>query len=159
MTDIYWPLQRNVIRGRSDRNTFGLVRRYETGAPKPHQGWDFEAPLQTPVYAVAAGEVAFVRNRGAYGLQLCIEFEFAGRTLFAFYAHLSKVHVSEGAQVSGNELVAASGESGNAASMPAADQHVHFEIRTAKHPRSGLLDRISPLTVFGKCPLHEAIPG
>ena len=159
MTDIYWPLQRNVIRGRSDRNTFGLVRRYETGAPKPHQGWDFEAPLQTPVYAVAAGEVAFVRNRGAYGLQLCIEFEVAGRTLFAFYAHLSKVHVSEGAQVSGNELVAASGESGNAAGMPAADQHVHFEIRTAKHPRSGLLDRISPLTVFGKCPLHEAIPG
>ena len=91
MTDIYWPLQRNVIRGRSDHNTFGLVRRYANGALKPHQGWDFEAPLQTPVYAVAAGEVAFVRDRGDYGLQLCIEFEFAGRTLFRRGCNAGKV--------------------------------------------------------------------
>lgn len=159
MTEIFWPLQRNVIRRRSANNTFGMVRKYADGSDKPHQGWDFEAPLQTPVYAIAAGKVAFVRDHGDYGLQLCLRFDFNGQTLYAFYAHLSKVHVLEGASVEGHDLIAASGESGNAMGMALADQHLHLEIRTAPSPGSGLQDRLSPLQVFGKCPLHEAIPG
>lgn len=159
MTTIYWPLQSNVIRRRSVNNTFGLVRRYASGMPKPHQGWDFEAPVQTPVYSIAAGTVAFVRDRGDYGLQLSIAFDFEGQTLYAFYAHLFKVYVKEGDAVSGNQLVAASGDSGNAAGMVVADQHLHFEIRTAKQPRLGLQDRISPLKLFGQCPLLQPISG
>ena len=159
MTDIFWPLQSNVIRRRLVKHTFGNVRRDSNHEPKPHQGWDFEAPLQTPVYAIATGKVAFVRDRGDYGLQLCLSFDFNGTTLYAFYAHLFKVYVSEGASVEGNALVAVSGESGNAKGMVLADQHLHFEIRTALSPRSGLQDRISPLQVFGKCPLQQAVPG
>jgi murein DD-endopeptidase MepM/ murein hydrolase activator NlpD len=100
-----------------------------------------------------------VRERGAYGLQLCISFDHDGETRYAFYAHLFKVYVKEGDLVVGNDLVAASGESGNAKGMPVADQHLHLEIRTALKPRSGLQDRISPLKVFGKCPLYQPIPG
>lgn len=159
MSNVYWPLQRNVIRRRSTNNTFGLVRTYSTGVKRPHQGWDFEASLRTPVYSIADGEVAFVRNRGDYGLQLCIKFDLNRETLYAFYAHLSKVYVSAGDKVVANEIVAASGESGNAQGMFVEDQHLHFEIRTALNPRMGLQDRLSPLKVFGKCPLREAIPG
>ena len=50
---ITWPLAINVIRGRKESNTFGMVRHYENGNPKPHQGWAFEAAVSTPAYAIA----------------------------------------------------------------------------------------------------------
>ena len=51
------------------------------------------------------------------------------------------------------------GDSGNAQGMPVADQHLHFEIRTAAEPRSGLQDRVSPLVIFGSCPLNLGVSG
>jgi murein DD-endopeptidase MepM/ murein hydrolase activator NlpD len=159
MTAIFWPLQNNLIRRSSPSNTYGWVRKYANGTPKPHQGWDFTAALQTPVYAIATGQVEFVRERGDYGVQLCISFDFNGARLYAFYAHLGKnVLVSEG-EVAGNAPIAFSGDSGNARDMAVADQHLHLEIRTALNPRAQLQDRISPLAVFGKCPLHTPVPG
>ncbi|WP_346286145.1 M23 family metallopeptidase [Zoogloea sp.] len=159
MATIFWPLQSNIIRQNSVSNTFGMVRKYASGAPKPHQGWDFSATVQTPVFSIAEGSVAFVRDKGDYGLQLCLEFDFDGTTLYAFYAHLYKVHVAEGDSIQANQLVAASGESGNAQGMAVADQHLHFEIRTKAYAGLGLADRLSPAHVFGRCPLHQVIAG
>lgn len=159
MTTIFWPLQSNIIRRCSTNNTFGMVRKFADGTPKPHQGWDFAARVQTPVYAIADGRVAFVRDKGDYGLQLCLEFEFDEATLYAFYAHLFKVFVREDDAVKGNDQIAASGESGNAKGMPANDQHLHFEIRTKAQAGLGLANRLSPLRVFGECPLHKEIAG
>jgi peptidoglycan LD-endopeptidase LytH len=156
---ITWPLAHNVIRQSSLHNTFGMVRRRGDGTPKPHQGWDFAATIGTPAYAIADGTVEFVRERGDYGLQLCIAFQLDDRKLWAFYAHLEKVYVSKGDPVTRNQLVCKTGESGNAEGMAVADQHLHFEIRTSAEPRLGLQDRISPFVVFGKCPLHEGVPG
>ena len=156
---ITWPLAYNVIRQRAVNNTFGMVRRRADGTAKPHQGWDFEASLGTPAYAIAAGTVQFVRDRGDYGLQLCIAFSLAGKAYWVFYAHLEKVFVGEGDAVARNDLVCKTGESGNAQGMPVADQHLHFEIRTAAEPRSGLQDRLSPLVVFGSCPLNLGVSG
>ena len=156
---ITWPLASNVIRQRAVNNTFGMVRRRADGTAKPHQGWDFEASVGTPAYAIAAGTVEFVRDRGDYGLQLCIAFSLAGKSYWVFYAHLEKVFVSEGDAVARKDLVCKTGESGNAQGMPVADQHLHFEIRTAAEPRSGLQDRLSPLVVFGSCPLNLAVSG
>ena len=156
---ITWPLAFNVIRRRSTNNTFGWVRKRADGTPRPHQGWDFEARVATPAYAIAAGTVAFVRDRGDYGLQLCIAFKLGGKAYWAFYAHLSKVMVEEGDEVQRNQLVCYTGESGNAQGMPVDDQHLHFEIRTTEEPRSGLEDRVSPLLVFGSCPLKLGVTG
>lgn len=159
MATIFWPLQSNIIRRNAVSNTFGMVRKFSSGAAKPHQGWDFSAKVQTPAFAIADGSVAFVRDKGDYGLQLCLEFEFDGTTLFAFYAHLYKIYVTEGDTIQANQLVAASGESGNAKGMVEEDQHLHFEIRTKAYAGLGLADRLSPLHVFGKCPLYQVIPG
>jgi hypothetical protein len=58
-----------------------------------------------------------------------------------------------------NDLIRKTDESGSAEGMPGADQHLHFEIHTVAHPRLGLQDRISPMKLFGKCPLTQAISG
>ena len=156
---ITWPLPFNIIRRRSVNNTFGMVRKRADGTAKPHQGWDFQATVGTPAYAIADGTVEFVRDRGDYGLQLCIAFTLNGQSLWAFYAHLEKVYVEEGASVMRNQLICKTGESGNAEGMAVADQHLHFEIRTAAEPRLSLHDRVSPFVVFGKCPLNQGEAG
>ena len=156
---ITWPLAFNVIRKRAANNTYGWVRKRSDGTSRPHQGWDFEATVGTPAYAIADGVVEFVRDRGDYGLQLCIAFKFGNKALYAFYAHLDRVFVKVGKPVKKNDLICKTGESGNAEGMPVADQHLHFEIRTVAEPRSGLHDRLSPAVIFDKCPLHQGLAG
>lgn len=156
---VTWPLAHNVIRRRMSNHTFGMVRKNADGTLRPHQGWDFEAAAGTPAHAVADGSIAFVRDRGDYGLQLCLAFKVGQDTRYAFYAHLQHAFVKAGDSVKMNDVLCKTGESGNAKGMALADQHLHFEVRTVEQPRLGLLDRVSPLSIFGKCPLTEAIAG
>lgn len=152
-----WPLDTNRIRRGLENHTFGNVRKYANGNPKPHQGWDFEATPGTPAYAVAEGTVAFVRDQGDYGRQLCLAVHHPTLgPLWAFYAHLDAILVEPGAAVTAGQLVAHTGRSGNAASLPPEDDHLHFELRTTLTPGSGLADRISPMEVYGTCPLKAA---
>lgn len=161
MNGIDWPLARNIIRGNSPRHTFGMVRRNADGSGRPHQGWDFEAKVGTPCYAIADGTVALVRNVGAYGAQVALRFEhdFDGDghvdTLFAFYAHLSRIDVVNGQHVCKGEQLGLTGDSGNARGMPVSQQHLHFEIRTKALAGRGLGNRYSPLAVFGVYPLRD----
>lgn len=160
---ITWPLADNVIRRKSVNNTFGLVRRRADGTAKPHQGWDFAAEIGTSFYAISDGTIRFIRDRGDYGLQLCLQFKYENSDYYAFYAHLSKCYFEPGEKLSiaveKNTLLGKTGESGNAQGMPKDDQHLHFEIRTALAPRLGLQDRVSPIRIFGKCPLQQSISG
>ena len=55
------------------------------------------------------------------------------------------------------EQLGLTGNTGNAAGMRDEDQHLHFEIRTVPLPGRGLSGRYSPLVVFGRCPLDQAI--
>lgn len=67
---ITWPPAFNVIRRNSTHNTFGVVRNPKSGAPRPHQGWDFTAPLSTPVFSIDAGTVEGISDRGDHDRQL-----------------------------------------------------------------------------------------
>lgn len=156
---ITWPLVSNIIRGSKLNHTFGMVRKNADGTPRPHQGWDFSAKVGEPAYAICDGTVVLVKTGGDYGLRLAFEFELEGATYYAFYAHLQQVFVAEGATVTRNQLIAKTGNSGNAESLADSEDHLHFEIRTKNPPGLGLKDRVSPLVVFGKCPLNAAIPG
>ena len=156
-----FPLARNIIRGQSTHNTFGLVRQADTDGdgdldPKPHQGWDFEATPGTPFFAVAPGVVESITNRDAYGLQLVLQLDapVAGAG-FAFYAHLGTTEVAVGARVPAGARLGTTGRSGNASRLPAHEDHLHFEARTIAHPGLGLEGRITPFKWFGVCPLHE----
>lgn len=154
-----WPLARNRIRGGSERNTFGMVRANTDGTARAHQGWDFAAPIGTDCRAIGAGAVERVEERGDYGLQIVLRLteQVNGKPAWAFYAHLSSASVKAGDAVAAGQVIGKTGESGNARGMPEADQHLHFELRTQPNPGLGLDGRISPLVIYGRCPLREPI--
>jgi murein DD-endopeptidase MepM/ murein hydrolase activator NlpD len=148
------PLVQMRLRGVSSgkhptHNSFGMVRKYANGTPKPHQGWDLEAASGTPVYAIARGKVHAVLNGGAYGRQVILAFAHAGKTHYAHYAHLSSTAVTVGQEVLEGEVLGRTGASGNASSLSASEHHLHFEIRTIPNPGLGLAGRVDPGTVLG----------
>jgi murein DD-endopeptidase MepM/ murein hydrolase activator NlpD len=159
LAGVTWPLVNNVIRKNKLSNTFGMVRKYADGTPKPHQGWDFAAEVGTTVYAIADGKVVFVTNSGDYGLQVCISFTVENQVRYAFYAHLQQSIVTVGQQVKLNDPIGTTGKSGNASNLPADEDHLHFEIRTQANCGLGLAGRVSPMTIFQFCPLNSAVAG
>lgn len=125
-------------------NTFGNVR---NGGARPHQGWDLEATVGTPVYAMTAGTL-YTGVMNGYGLYTLLEFVYNNTTYFAFHAHLSEQTLKNMSVVEG-AVIAKTGVSGNASSIPAAEAHLHFEIRTIRNPGRGLAGRIDPGEIFG----------
>ena len=156
---ITWPLAMNVIRKHKVSNTFGMVRHYANGSLKPHQGWDFAASVGTAAYAIADGKIVFVANSGAYGKQICMSFKTQGQVRYAFYAHMQHSYVTVGKEVKMNDRIGTTGKSGNASNLLTDEDHLHFEIRTQANCGLGLAGRVSPLSLFGICPLNAAIPG
>lgn len=160
---IDWPLDSNYIRRGKLNHTFGMVRRNRNGTKRPHQGWDFEAEVGTPCYAIANGTIVSVVHRGAYGLRVLMRFDYdydrngSRDALYAFYAHLDRADVKVGQAVKQGQQIGLTGNSGNASTMRGPDNHLHFEIRTRRWVGRGLDGRISPLNVFRHCPLHEPV--
>ena len=103
--------------------------------------------------------MSVVVDSGDYGLQILIrqDDQHEGAPVCAFYAHLSSAAVRVGERVAPAQVIGATGESGNARGMAAEDQHLHFEVRTEPHPGRGLAGRISPLELYGTCPLHVQV--
>jgi murein DD-endopeptidase MepM/ murein hydrolase activator NlpD len=145
------PLAVMRIRQQLPNHTFGMVRTYPDGSPKPHQGWDLFAPIGTPVFAVTEAEVAAADAAGAgdYGNTIILAFLHAGQWYYAFYAHLSEVGVATGETVYRGQQIGKTGVSGNAATLAAAEHHLHFEIRTQFTVPTGLTGRVDPATLFG----------
>lgn len=156
---IGWPLKSNRIRRGMESNTFGPVRRNADGSPRNHQGWDFYAAPGTPCFAVADGRVALIRTAGDYGNTIVIEFQHEGARRFAAYCHLSRMDVKQGDPVTRGQQIGLTGNTGNAEGMRGDDCHLHFELRTVAAPGRGLEGRLSPLALFGVCPLKEAVAG
>lgn len=156
------PLENMEIRRGKPNNAFGWVRTNRDGSKRPHQGWDLWAPVGTPTYSIADGLVEFVKiDQGAYGTQVCISFDHSGKLLYAFYAHLSHVYVTEGFEVKAGQMVGLTGMTGNASQVPSfSDQHLHFEIREKVSPGRGLKDRLDPADFLGydllTCSAEEA---
>jgi murein DD-endopeptidase MepM/ murein hydrolase activator NlpD len=168
MAGLFYPLE--VMRLRSDEGigynpvgaTFGKdVRRYPSGAPKKHQGWDLYAPVGTAAYAISDGVVAWTHKSGDYGLQLLLQFtrnepmtsgegDQKATSIFAFYAHLSKIYVKAWDVIKGGQLVALTGISGEGPNAPNPKYpHLHFEIRTDPGHPTGLDGRLDPSVVLG----------
>lgn len=154
---IGWPLKHNRIRRGLVSNTFGPVRRGTDGKPRVHQGWDFEAPVGTPCFAIADGAVAMTYFSKDYGNVAVLSFEHDGQMRFAAYAHLSAIDVKTGQRVIRGQRIGLTGDTGNAKGMAGPDQHLHFEIRTEPRPGLGLAGRVTPLNIFRAVPLDKAI--
>lgn len=103
-----------------------------------HPGVDIAAGLGLPVHPIAKGKVI---NSGYnfWGLGLVIEIDH-GYGYKSLYAHIGKIYVKEGQQVSENDLIGEVGLTGHT-----SGPHTHLEIS-----RSGI--NIDPTTLLPKLP-------
>ena len=87
-----------------------------------HKGLDIAASNGTSIFAVADGTVDYAQfNSGGYGNLVIISH---GNGVQTYYAHCSKLFVSEGDTVSAGDVIAAVGSTGHS-----TGNHLHFEVR------------------------------
>src|SRR5438552_80534 len=81
------------------------VRRNPSGRPKLHAGWDLYANPGTSAFAITDGTIVESKFIHGYGNTTLLEFSYQGRTLYAFYAHLTSAafHPTHGKPVSVTE--------------------------------------------------------
>lgn len=102
----------------------GYVTRGQVGggmADEAHPGIDIAVPVGSLVRAAGGGTVLQASSDSVYGLFVLLEHPEGYRTM---YGHLSRVTVSQGAEIGAGEVIGLSGNSGRS-SAP----HLHFEIR------------------------------
>ena len=85
-----------------------------------HNGSDFAGPSGTPIVSTADGVVTFAGRQSGYGLMVQVQHAFGMRTR---YAHLSRIHVSEGERVSRGERIGDMGNTGRSTGT-----HLHYEV-------------------------------
>lgn len=107
---------------------FGLRRDPFNGRTAFHTGVDLVAPYMSPVYATAAGTVAFAGYRGDYGKMVEIDH---GNGISTRYGHLHRYTVAEGEKVQAHALVGLLGSTGRA-----TGPHVHYEVLINGEPQN-----------------------
>ena len=91
-----------------------------------HPGQDFAVPVGTPVKSMSTGTVIFAGWQGGYGNK--VEIQYWDGTV-SWFAHNSKLLVTQGENVTPGEVVSLSGNTGHS-----TGPHVHVEI----HPQRRL---------------------
>lgn len=110
-----------------------ILRRFGvTSGGRVNQGIDIALPIGSAVHASAPGTVAYAGSEiGVLGGLILIDH---GGGWVSAYAHLDRVAVARGAQVSAGQAIATSGASGGA-----AQPQLHFELRQNRQPVDPLL--------------------
>ncbi len=99
---------------------------------RPHLGIDLAGPKGTPILAAHSGKVIYTGQAfSGFGKLIMIEGQRGWAT---FYAHLSKIQVSEGDRVKKGDVIGLMGRTGRATGV-----HLHFEIRGARGPVDPLM--------------------
>ena len=105
------------------RSTYGYRDHPVDGEYKFHNGVDIGGQMGEPIGAFAAGTVEYIGENDDHGLYLQIDH---GNGVKSFYAHCSKLLVSQGQTVAAGETVALVGSTG-----VSTGPHLHFEIKCA----------------------------
>lgn len=101
-----------------------------------HPGIDYEGETGDPVYAIMSGRVdSTQQSRFAYGNAIIVDH---GNGLTSLYAHLSKINVKKGQDVSNDTVIGLVGSTGHS-----TGDHLHIEVRDNGKP-------LNPLTVLPK---------
>ncbi len=94
-----------------------------------HTGIDISAPEGTPVFASTSGTVTFAGENGGYGLMV----EITSGNITTRYAHLSRITVYVGQNVSQGTLIGRVGSTGIT-----TGPHLHFEVLVGKNTTNPL---------------------
>lgn len=95
-----------------------------------HAAIDMAAPTGTKIYAADGGVVTFAGRRGTYGYLIIVDH---GGLMETYYAHCSKMLVSEGDKVYQGQNIALVGNTGRS-----TGPHLHFEVRYNGEPQNPL---------------------
>ena len=107
---LYKPLKSGVITSRFGSRSLGY-----------HTGLDIAEPTGTPIFACNSGTVTYAGRNGSYGNLVIISH---GNGVETYYAHCSRLLVSEGEQVEKQQKIAEVGSTGRS-----TGPHLHLEIR------------------------------
>ncbi|MGV9005468.1 MAG: peptidoglycan DD-metalloendopeptidase family protein [Brevundimonas sp.] len=112
------------------RTTSGFGVRFDpfNGHPALHQGQDFAAALNSPIYATAPGVVSFVGVRSGYGNTVEIDH---GRGFKTRFAHLNSMAVQRGQQIALGQRIGAMGTTGRSTGV-----HLHYEVWMNGRPQN-----------------------
>ena len=112
------------------RTTSGFGVRFDpfNGRPAVHQGQDFAAPLNTPIYATAPGIVSFAGVRSGYGNTVEIDH---GRGFKTRFAHLNAMAVQPGQRIALGQRIGAMGTTGRSTGV-----HLHYEVWMNGRPQN-----------------------
>lgn len=95
------------------------------GGRRSHQGIDIFAPMGTPVYASADGEVVYSERRPTGGFGIAVQLKHQDGYITK-YAHLSGLAgYAPGDRVRAGDVIGYVGDTGNAKGTP---PHLHYEI-------------------------------
>jgi len=100
------------------------------GVRKFHTGVDLAGPNRSPIRAADGGNVLFTGWYGGYGKVVIVSH---GNNMATLYAHLSRVAVSVGDNVSKGDVIAYEGTTGFS-----TGPHLHFEVRVNGKPQNPL---------------------
>lgn len=123
--------------------------RWLNGASDLHTGVDVGAPEGTPVYAMLPGRVILAAPPGGvsgYGNVVVLQH---GATAFTLYAHLSRISVNEGEQLSAGEQLGNVGRTAGTRDDPGklfdvSGAHLHLEFLNAWPPAGKDENRLDP---------------
>jgi murein DD-endopeptidase MepM/ murein hydrolase activator NlpD len=128
------------VPGRAN-SSFG-TRSVFNGEPRnPHGGTDFLSPAGTPIHAPAGGRVAIARDLFFTGNTVVIDH---GLGVVSILAHLSRMDVTEGAEVEQGEVVGLVGATGRV-----TGPHLHWSLRVGPA-------RVDPLSALRRLPTDRA---
>jgi murein DD-endopeptidase MepM/ murein hydrolase activator NlpD len=134
---------RTPVEGGRPTGGFGL-RRVLNGQPRsPHTGYDWAAPVGTPVLAVNAGRVALVAEHFFAGRNVVLDH---GLGLFTFYYHLDETRVGAGEPVAAGQIIGAVGATGRV-----TGPHLHFAVVLGGA-------RVDPEALLALTPPPELLP-
>ncbi len=105
---------------------FGYRRDPKGRGRRMHEGVDFAAPKGTPIYATADGVVVSATTESGYGKTVRIRHAFGFETV---YAHLSRLEVESGEQVSRGDHIGGMGSTGRSTGV-----HLHYEVHLNGRP-------------------------
>lgn len=121
---LYWKGHFPRLRGWANRAGFADHRSYifkgKTVDKQVHLGIDLASYEKSEVPAANNGKVVFAQKLGIYGRTVIIDHGFG---LFSLYAHLSKMNVSPGKEVSKGDVIGRTGKTGLA-----GGDHLHFSM-------------------------------
>jgi murein DD-endopeptidase MepM/ murein hydrolase activator NlpD len=101
-----------------------------------HKGVDLRIKTGTPVYPIMSGKVVETEDgKNGYGKKVVVDHE---NGYLSLYAHLSEIDVAKGQEITTNDVVGKSGNSGRS-----TGPHLHLELR-----EKGEL--INPMGIFAE---------